>query len=119
MAKEEEEFSYKKISVWWLCMVEFWMSAYDCCRASTAVRSAEAVRKISHRESDFTSPVNNYNRNPEIAMKEIPTEPEPSDQLASHQAEAARKISHRESEFHESREQLQQKPRNRDERNPD
>jgi hypothetical protein len=27
--------------------------------------------------------------------------------------------SHRESEFHESREQLQQKPRNRDEGNPD
>jgi hypothetical protein len=68
-AKEEEEFSYKKISVWWLCMVECWMSAYDCCRASpTAVRSAGAARKISHRES----------------------------------------------EFHESREQLQQKPRNRD-----
>jgi hypothetical protein len=32
-------------------MVEFWMGAYDCCRASpTAVRSAEAAREISHRE---------------------------------------------------------------------
>jgi hypothetical protein len=35
-------------------MVEFWMGAYDCCRASpTAVRSAEAAREISHRESEF------------------------------------------------------------------
>jgi hypothetical protein len=49
-AKEEEEFSCKKISVW-LCMVEFWMGAYDCYRASpTAVKSVEAAREISHRE---------------------------------------------------------------------
>jgi hypothetical protein len=54
MEKEEEEFSYKKISIWWLCMVDFWMSAYDCCRASsTTIRYVEAVRKISHRESEF------------------------------------------------------------------
>jgi hypothetical protein len=48
--KEEEEFSCNKISVW-LCMVEFWMGMYDCCRASpTVVRSAEAAREISHRD---------------------------------------------------------------------
>ena len=31
-------------------MVEFWMGAYDCCRALlTAIRSAEAAREISHQ----------------------------------------------------------------------
>ena len=52
-AKEEEEFSYKKISVWWVCTVELWMSVYDCCRAlPTVVKSTGAARKISHQESE-------------------------------------------------------------------
>jgi hypothetical protein len=59
------------------CMVEFWMGAYDCCRAPlTAVRSAEAAREISHRrigDRDFEMSNSFDNENPEITICDFAT----------------------------------------------
>jgi hypothetical protein len=58
-------------------------TVHSCGRVAAIGRHREKLDRRLHRRignRSFTSPVNNYNRNPEIAMKEIPTEPEPSDQ---------------------------------------
>ena len=52
-------------------MVEFWMGAYDCCRASpTVVRSAEAVREIIDWEIGYLG--DNGFVHCEIAISETP-----------------------------------------------
>jgi hypothetical protein len=59
-----------------------WDHPFERTHGSDRAPPGEARRRLHWRieNRSFTSPVNNYNRNPKIAMKEIPTEPEPSDQ---------------------------------------
>jgi hypothetical protein len=106
----------------------------------TAVRSAEAAREISlgskKRSPDTRSCHRDISHREIGVLKVVRTgtlkvsisrhnrdrpfgRTRGSDRAPPGEARQEASSENRESEFHESREQLQQKPRNRDERNPD
>jgi hypothetical protein len=87
-----------------------------------AVRSTEAAREISHREIGVLKVVrtgtlkvskSQHNRDRPFGRMRG------SDRAPPREARQEASSENWESGFHESREQLQQKHRNRDERNPD
>jgi hypothetical protein len=128
-AKEEEEFSCKKTSVWlsfgwalsvWLSFGWARMIAAEGRRQS--VKSAEAAREISHREIGVLKVVrtgilkvskSRHNRDRPFGRTRG------SDRAPPGEAQQEASSENRESEFHESREQLHHTSRNRDTRFPD